>query len=92
MEPAVYLKSPSSQRKFCSLDGMNRIVILFGVVLFTALSACKDDASTCEAVYNANCACFAIYEPVCGCDCVTYGNECEAACNNINEFTPGECP
>ena len=33
----------------------------------------------------------AIWEPVCGCDGVTYSNSAEAACNNIFEYTEGDC-
>ncbi len=36
--------------------------------------------------------CLAIYDPVCGCDGVTYSNACVATFQNgVTSFTPGEC-
>ena len=32
-----------------------------------------------------------IYAPVCGSDGITYGNSCQAECENITEFYEGEC-
>lgn len=36
-------------------------------------------------------ACHRIFTPVCGCNNVTYGNECEALKNGIVVFSIGEC-
>ncbi len=35
--------------------------------------------------------CIEIYEPVCGCNDVTYGNECYAEVSGISSWAEGEC-
>ena len=45
----------------------------------------------CVAELIPDCVFGAFVDPVCGCDGVTYSNSGEAACNNIFDFTMGEC-
>ena len=45
------------------------------------------DESKISSYYN----CDDYYEPVCGCDGITYGNECYAENAGVTEWIDGEC-
>lgn len=52
--------------------------------------ACPNDALA-DAVQTLDFQCADVYQPVCGCDGVTYSNYCYAIGNGVVAFVPGEC-
>lgn len=59
------------------------------VLIAMAGTACEKKA--CKASLKPDCVCTMQYDPVCGCDNITYGNACEAECNSITDYAKGEC-
>jgi hypothetical protein len=62
---------------------------VFAIASFTLFACNQNDCE--EGTPDPNCICFEIYAPVCGCDKVTYSNNCHAECAGITDYTEGEC-
>ncbi len=70
---------------------MKKLKLIFPAFLFLlALSSCNND-DDCVAVQQEDCFCIQIYDPVCGCNGVTYSNSCHAECDGIDSYTSGGC-
>ncbi len=76
------------------------VIMLLAVGCFTACNKfpfdnedpkpkeeCVDPKKVCTT-----CFCTMNYDPVCGCNDVTYGNACEASAAGVLKFTKGACP
>ena len=69
---------------------MRNIYFTF-LVLF--IFGCKDEepSSPCKVNELEGGVCIEIYQPVCGCDNVTYSNYCYAEIDGITSWVDGEC-
>ena len=53
---------------------------------------CGDDECVDESIIDPEMACYDIWAPVCGCDGVTYSNDCYAYYyHGVTQWTEGEC-
>ena len=72
---------------------MKNLIQIFTVLAFCffALACNKPDEVFCLLGPTKDVQCNYNYKPVCGCNNVTYGNECVADAAGVPSFTPGRC-
>ena len=66
------------------------------VVFFTSFALflrCSDgpEIIPCFGTPLTDTLCIEIYEPVCGCNGITYNNECYAEKSGVSNWAEGEC-
>lgn len=71
------------------------IKYLFAVLLLSVTMCDKNDQDIVEDCVadpqDPNTVCIEIYDPVCGCNNITYPNECYAGASNVSSWTEGAC-
>jgi len=74
---------------------MNKLLF----VILLAVASCKDEnlpeplSDECidSTRWGVIDACYKIYDPVCGCNEITYSNDCEAKAVGVVTWTTGKC-
>lgn len=76
----------NSNQKIKKMKQLSPSLIVF-VLLLNACTKSQD----CDSKLIDNCAITFEFDPVCGCNDITYSNPSDARCHSINEFTKGKC-
>lgn len=70
---------------------MIRYLILLSALMM-ALASCKKDGGCIDSSkIRVGAPCTLQFDPVCGCNNITYGNSCEAGNAGVTSYTNGAC-
>lgn len=68
-----------------------KYVLLSFLVLINMCEKDDDQTSCINNPISPDVVCIEIYDPVCGCDDVTYSNTCLATASGVLNWIEGEC-
>ena len=71
------------------------IMKYFLLSFLVLINMCEKDDDQTSCINNPispDAVCVEIYDPVCGCDDVTYSNACYATASGVSTWTDRECP
>lgn len=70
-------------------------LILLSLFFILIIAACRTAKTPldpeCMGTAQTDSVCTQVYQPVCGCNNITYGNECEARRAGAKSWRNGEC-